>query len=62
MKITTKQFLCRSLSVLALTAGIASTSNAQTIFFNNGAEIFTASAAIVQVNGGFQNDGVSGMG
>lgn len=56
MKITTKQFL----SVLALTAGISSASFAQTIFFNNGALVFTASAAIVQVNGGFQNDGAAG--
>lgn len=61
MKITTKQFLYRSLSVLALTAGITSASFAQTIFFNNGAEIFTASAAIVQINGGFQNDGAAGV-
>lgn len=60
MKITTKQFLYRSLSVLALTAGIGSVSFAQTIFFNNGALVFTASAAIVQVNGGFQNDGAAG--
>ncbi len=56
MKITTKQFL----SVLALTAGVSSASFAQTIFFNNGALVFTASAAIVQVNGGFQNDGAAG--
>lgn len=61
MKITTTQILRRSLSVLALTAGISSTSNAQTIFFNNGAQIYTASAAIVQINGGFQNDGAAGV-
>lgn len=60
MKITTKQFLYRSLSVLAFTTGIGATSYAQTIFFNNGALVFTASAAIVQVNGGFQNDGAAG--
>ena len=60
MKITTKQFLYRFLSVLALTAGIGTASYAQTIFFNNGALVFTASAAIVQVNGGFQNDGAAG--
>lgn len=56
MKKTTKQLL----SVLALTAGVSSASIAQTIFFNNGAQIFTASAAIVQINGGFQNDGAAG--
>ncbi len=57
MKITTKQIV--SLSMLM--AGITSTSIAQTIFFNNGASVFTASAAIVQINGGFQNDGAAGV-
>ncbi len=56
MKITTKHIL----SALALSAGVFSASKAQTIFFNNGAQVFTASAAIVQINGGFQNDGAAG--
>ena len=60
MKKTTKQIVFRSLSAIALLAGISSTSSAQTIFFNNGAQVFTASAAIVQINGGFQNDGAAG--
>lgn len=60
MKKTTKQIVCKSMAVLALMAGISSVSEAQTIFFNNGAQVFTASAAIVQINGGFQNDGAAG--
>ncbi len=60
MKTTTKKIVCKSMAVMALIAGISSVSEAQTIFFNNGAQIFTASAAIVQVNGGFQNDGAAG--
>lgn len=60
MKITTTQFLGRSLAALAIAGGITSGAFAQTIFFNNGAQIFTSSLAIVQVNGGFQNDGAFG--
>jgi len=32
---------------------------AQTIFFNNGATVFAATGSVVQVNGGFQNDGAT---
>lgn len=60
MKITTKKLVYKSVSLLTLMAGISATSFAQTIFFNNGATVFTASSAIVQINGGFQNDGTSG--
>ena len=60
MKKTTKRIFSHSFAILALTGGISSLASAQTIFFNNGAQIFTASAAIVQVNGGFQNDGAAG--
>jgi gliding motility-associated-like protein len=35
--------------------------NAQTIFFNNGASVFASSGAVVQVNGGLQNDGASAV-
>lgn len=60
MKKTNKRIFSHSFAILALTGGISSLASAQTIFFNNGAQIFTASAAIVQVNGGFQNDGAAG--
>lgn len=60
MKRTTTQFLGRSLAAFAIAGGITSGAFAQTIFFNNGAQIFTSSLAIVQVNGGFQNDGAAG--
>lgn len=60
MKIKTTQFWGKSLAVVAIVAGITS-GTAQTIFFNNGAQVFTASLAIVQVNGGFKNDGAAGL-
>ena len=60
MKIKTTQFWGKSLAIVAIVAGITS-GTAQTIFFNNGAQVFTASLAIVQVNGGFQNDGLAGL-
>lgn len=34
--------------------------NAQTIFFNNGGTVVVTTGAIMQVNGGFQNDGATG--
>jgi gliding motility-associated-like protein len=42
--------------------GLLSTAaNAQTIFFNNGATVFASTGAVVQVNGGLQNDGASAV-
>jgi gliding motility-associated-like protein len=38
---------------------IGYTSKAQTIFFNNGGTVFVSTGAIVQINGGFQNDGAT---
>ncbi|MCX6294762.1 MAG: hypothetical protein NTX97_01635, partial [Bacteroidetes bacterium] len=61
MEIITKRFIIRSLSLLAVTGGLTSGAFAQTIFFNNGAQVYTGATAIVQVNGGFQNDGTSGV-
>lgn len=60
MKITTysKKIVNSSFVVLALAGSFSA--KAQTIFFNNGAMVFTGSSAIVQVNGGFQNDGAAG--
>jgi hypothetical protein len=40
---------------------LAFTGFAQTILFNNGALVYTGPTAIVQVNGGFQNDGAAGV-
>src|SRR4051812_24138475 len=59
MKITTnsKKLFGRSLAMLVLTGGLATSSFAQNILFNNGALVYTGPTAIVQVNGGFQNDG-----
>ena len=42
--------------------GLLSTAvNAQTIFFNNGATVFASTGAVVQVNGGLQNDGAAAI-
>jgi gliding motility-associated-like protein len=42
--------------------GLLSTAvNAQTIFFNNGATVFASTGAVVQVNGGLQNDGATAI-
>ncbi|MGZ4033353.1 MAG: hypothetical protein ACXVP4_00700, partial [Bacteroidia bacterium] len=62
MKITTnsKNLFGKSLAMLLLTGGFASGSFAQTILFNNGALVYTGPTSIVQVNGGFQNDGAAG--
>lgn len=54
-----KMSVCRSLVILAFIS-ISSGSYSQTILFNNGALVFTGATAIVQVNGGFQNDGAAG--
>lgn len=63
MKKTTnsKNVFSRSLSVLVLTGALATSSFAQTILFNNGALVYTGPTSIVQVNGGFQNDGAAGV-
>lgn len=50
----------KAFALLAITGGLSSSAIAQTILFNNGAQVFTGPTAIVQVNGGFQNDGTSG--
>jgi gliding motility-associated-like protein len=64
MKITTnsKKVFSKSLAMLVLTGGLATSSFAQNILFNNGALVYTAPLAIVQVNGGFQNDGGTPVG
>lgn len=48
--------------VASLFLGFAGTAGsfAQTILFNNGAQVYTGPTSIVQVNGGFQNDGAAG--
>jgi gliding motility-associated-like protein len=51
----------KTLGILAITALAGFPAMAQNILFNNGALVYTASAAIVQVNGGFQNDGAAGV-
>lgn len=52
-----KGFFLTSVSLISVTfSGIS-----QNILFNNGALVYTASAAIVKVNGGFQNDGAAGI-
>jgi gliding motility-associated-like protein len=61
MEIITKRFIIRLLSLLAVTGGVTFGAFAQTILFNNGAQVYTGASAIVQVNGGFQNDGTSGV-
>jgi gliding motility-associated-like protein len=48
------------LSSIVISGSFISGGFAQTIFFNNGAQIYTSPLAIVQVNGGFQNDGAAG--
>lgn len=50
----------RMVAIFLVLGSLAANSFAQTIFFNNGAQVFTATSAIVQVNGGFQNDGAAG--
>ena len=50
----------RKFAAMLFLGSIGTVSFAQTIMFNNGALVYTASAAIVQVNGGFQNDGAAG--
>ncbi len=44
---------------LLMLIAIGFSTKAQTIFFNNGATVFAATGAVVQVNGGFQNDGAT---
>lgn len=50
----------KAAALLLLAGGTNLTGFSQTIFFNNGAQIYTGPAAVVQVNGGFQNDGATG--
>ncbi len=49
----------KTVAFLALT-GLSVSGFSQNILFNNGAQIYTGPTAIVQVNGGFQNDGAFG--
>src|SRR6218665_3348957 len=51
----------KAFALLLLGGGMANSGIAQTIFYNNGAQIYTGSAAIVQVNGGLQNDGATAV-
>ncbi len=51
-----KKTFYTSLAILVLTGCLTGNSSAQIFFFNNGAEIYTDPAAILHVNGGFQND------
>lgn len=53
--------LCKTLVLLAVFGSTCMTSFAQTIFYNNGAQVFVSSGAIVQVNGGFQNEGATAL-
>lgn len=57
---TSKNRFLQITGALALITGLCSSAEAQNTFFNNGALVYTASAAIVKVNGGFQNDGAVG--
>lgn len=54
-----KPFL-KGISVLSIASLMSCPLVGQNTFFNNGALIYTGPTAIVQVNGGFQNDGTSG--
>jgi gliding motility-associated-like protein len=58
--ITPKNNLHTRICSLILAGLMVTPAIAQNILFNNGALVYTASAAIVQVNGGFQNDGAAG--
>lgn len=49
--------MAKAVALLAITGSTSFSGFSQTIFFNNGAQVYTSPAAIVQVNGGFQNDG-----
>jgi gliding motility-associated-like protein len=59
-KATVSVKMMKALVLLFAADGFTNSSSAQNILFNNGALVYTAPAAIVQVNGGFQNDGTSG--
>jgi len=50
--------LLKSFAFAMALIGFGSAS-AQTIFFNNGAQVFANTGAVVQVNGGLQNDGAT---
>ena len=50
----------KTATLLLFAGGASLTGFSQTIFFNNGAQVYTGPAAIVQINGGFQNDGATG--
>lgn len=50
----------KALSLFALTVGFTTVGLSQTILFNNGAQVYTGPTAVVQVNGGFRNDGAAG--
>jgi gliding motility-associated-like protein len=52
---------CKTIVLLAAFGSGHLAASAQTIFYNNGAQVIVSSGAIIQVNGGFQNDGVSAV-
>jgi hypothetical protein len=61
-KVTLYKSIClKFFSFLALVLLFSVPGLAQNILFNNGALIYTAPAAVIQVNGGFQNDGAAGV-
>jgi len=57
---TPKHSLGKTIGLLAVAGLTGFPAISQNILFNNGALVYTAPAAIVQVNGGFQNDGAAG--
>lgn len=57
---TSKNKFFGTAGIIAFATFAPSSAEAQNILFNNGAHIYTASAAIIKVNGGFQNDGAAG--
>lgn len=56
----TAVFKNRFYIVLATLFLLSHSGTAQTVLFNNGALVYTSPSAIIQVNGGFQNDGTAG--
>ncbi len=55
-----RKILRRLYATLVLTGFSAATLSAQIFFYNNGAQIYTGTTAIIKINGSFQNDGLSG--
>jgi gliding motility-associated-like protein len=59
-KATTSKTIHIKVGLLALTSIFSLPAIAQNILFNNGAMVYTGPSSIIQVNGGFQNDGAAG--